>query len=272
MLGKTLKYDIKFGRNSFLLIAGAIVLFGALARIFGQPFLDMVGIQIIAVLGVAVIACAFTILVFQNFNRSIFGAEGYLTLTLPVKRYKLMLSKVLSTLLWFNVVVLSFIVMSLIMYPNMWGEFLSALSNIYNVIQTVSLFFGMNLLMVNALLFLYLLSSLSHISIAGKRPGWIFGGISFAAANTLEIVTIVKLLFPLFNGWALYIISTSADPARKVQFTTWDVIKETIVDNPNLTSYSLFDIHFEPFVGMIVFSALAWLVTWYCLKKRVDLP
>lgn len=101
MLRKLLKYDL---RASFvplgLLFAGAVLLF-ALATIFKALAISqmVVSFTIFLVLaGIAMLVIAVVVLV-MRFYKGVFGAEGYLTQTLPVSKGSILASKFITAVL-----------------------------------------------------------------------------------------------------------------------------------------------------------------------------
>lgn len=101
MLRKLLKYDL---RASFvpvgLLFAGAVLLF-ALATIFKALAISqmVVSFTIFLVLaGIAMLVMAAVVLV-MRFYKGVFGAEGYLTQTLPVSKGSILVSKFITAAL-----------------------------------------------------------------------------------------------------------------------------------------------------------------------------
>lgn len=261
MLGKVLRYDIKFGKTAFLSMAGALILIGMLTRVFNTPFVQEWGVNLIMPLSLVGVIVAYVLLVFQNFNKNLFGAEGYLTLTLPVKRRKLMVSKLLTTLLWFNVMMLAIFIMLAFMFP----ETITELKNtgLYDGITYIFQFVMLNLAMINVTLFLYMMSATAHLSIAGKRPGWPLGVVVLVAATVLESLFGSKLLVRLTGDWVLWLVQVGGK-------MTFHFIRDPFSLYQSVDS--AMPINFTVVITLVLFSALSWLATLYCIKKRVDLP
>ncbi len=102
MLGKLLKHDLKAGArrmgNIYLaaLIAGFAMIFSSFTQNGIVKFLSISAVIVIA--GIAVIM-TFAGVIFGA-NKSLFGREGYLTQTLPVRTSTLIFSKWLSSCIW----------------------------------------------------------------------------------------------------------------------------------------------------------------------------
>ena len=110
MLGKLIKYEIKaFGRVMLPLYAVAFVasmIFSVMIRLsingFAKSLLDrfafIAGILFVAVMIAVMVAMVFMII--QRFYRNLLGTEGYLMFTLPVNTLQLILSKLMTAVLW----------------------------------------------------------------------------------------------------------------------------------------------------------------------------
>lgn len=102
MIGKLIKHEFKAGirRMGNIYLAAAIAIGAMLfSALFNSGFLRFVcSIAVIAVALVAVIV-TFVSVVFGA-NKSLFGREGYLTQTLPVRTASLIFSKWLSSSIW----------------------------------------------------------------------------------------------------------------------------------------------------------------------------
>lgn len=121
MLAKLIKYDLLFSRNNFFLFSGiflaaalAIRLYfgfiGETVAIVGMMF-GMMAIFMVAAFVLGIVAIAMT---YQSYQKSFFSDHGYLMLTLPVKHGHLLLSKFLTSLFWFNFLMVVGIVATLL--------------------------------------------------------------------------------------------------------------------------------------------------------------
>ena len=102
MLGKLMKYEIKAGLRFLPIVYIAIAasyLMGLLAK-----SLDIIQIRItmslILFIGAFAAIIMTVVLVIIRYFKGLFGAEGYLTQTLPVGKGSLILSKVIAAYLW----------------------------------------------------------------------------------------------------------------------------------------------------------------------------
>ncbi len=120
MLGKVLKYDMKFiarfwwilavSVGGMSLLASAALRFLITTAVFGDSepsFIEaLVSIAAVLFLFVSVIAVfgslvVTEVMVFVRFYKNFFTDEGYLTFTLPISRKTLLLSKTLNALIWY---------------------------------------------------------------------------------------------------------------------------------------------------------------------------
>lgn len=111
MLGKLLKYELKFYRNSFLLMHAVLLAIAAgsrfsvermMAELEGYSGVGMVTVlmlftYLIAILAVNVLGI---VLIVRRFYSNLFGSEGYLSFTLPVTAVQHFAGKVISAVLW----------------------------------------------------------------------------------------------------------------------------------------------------------------------------
>lgn len=108
MLGKLLKYEIRSTSRILLPLYPAIIIMALINKLLLSVMTDsgilsipralMMMIYIFLIIAVFVI----TILVMlQRFYKNLLGEEGYLMLTLPVKAHEHILSKLITSIMWF---------------------------------------------------------------------------------------------------------------------------------------------------------------------------
>ena len=125
MFSKLLKYELKsVGKWYFALNASVIAISFFLgfsirsleaytqnqSGINTAHFAQLIPIILALIFGVLVAGAwiATLVIIIRRFYKNVFGCEGYLTLTLPVSSYQLILSKLLASFIWtvFNAIVL----------------------------------------------------------------------------------------------------------------------------------------------------------------------
>lgn len=136
MLGKLLKYETKATARLFIPIYFAILLFGLINR-FLDPFnaveasnsfnlhsiLSVFSIILYFGLIAGVLVMTFIIMI-QRFYKNLLGDEGYLMFTLPVEPWQHIVSKLLVSILWILLSLITVICSVLIMLNvnNLFGE------------------------------------------------------------------------------------------------------------------------------------------------------
>lgn len=117
MLGKLLKYDFKYSARMLPVVYLAVAvayLFGLLAKALNIAPLRISMSLLLVVGGVAGIIITFLTVILRYF-KGLFGAEGYLSQTLPVSKGCLIASKVITAYIWMiisaAVAVLAFLAM-----------------------------------------------------------------------------------------------------------------------------------------------------------------
>ncbi|HBV87201.1 MAG TPA: hypothetical protein DEF42_11270 [Desulfosporosinus sp.] len=105
MLSKLIKYEVKATGRIFLPLFLALIVFAGITRLFstigveewGTPAVISMIIYVIIMVGMFVMTF---IMMIQRFYKNLLSDEGYLMLTLPVKPWKHIVSKLLVSILW----------------------------------------------------------------------------------------------------------------------------------------------------------------------------
>jgi len=98
MLLKLLKYELKSTGSRFL-VAFAVYI-GAFAVLFAFFRDNVILVTMFTASGLIALVAITMLTMFQRYNANLYGNEGYLMFTLPVKGRELLLSKLISTLIW----------------------------------------------------------------------------------------------------------------------------------------------------------------------------
>ncbi|EGJ39709.1 hypothetical protein HMPREF9380_0907 [Streptococcus sanguinis SK49] len=112
-----------------------------------------------------------TIIIIRRFYKNVFGREGYLTWTLPVTPHQILLSKLLSAILWSLLCTLTMFVGSLLIFGialpiagHSLGELFSYLSYIPDIWIWLIKYGFLNLLqIISGILFFYLVISIGQL-------------------------------------------------------------------------------------------------------------
>ena len=112
MLGKLLKYEIKHSARytaTIYLATIAVAAVSVIALLFNSTWLGVMSCFMLYVAGIASVIVTL-VSVIKNFYDTLYGRQGYLTFTLPVKCSTVLLSKLITSVLW---IVVGFMVMGL---------------------------------------------------------------------------------------------------------------------------------------------------------------
>ena len=110
MLGKLLKYEIKHSARYTATIYLATLAFAAIsiiALVANSTWLGVMSCFMLYVAGIASVIITL-VSVIKNFYDTLYGKQGYLTFTLPVKCSTVLLSKLIVSVLW---IIVGFLVM-----------------------------------------------------------------------------------------------------------------------------------------------------------------
>ena len=182
MLGKLIKIDLRFAYKQFLAMALLLLVLGVLA-----PYLEVdvfrFGIAIAFAVAFTAIPIISVWLIVQHFHRNLFGNEGYLMFSLPVSARQLLISKSVTTMLWFNLMLAAtsgfFLMMLRTKVPV--GEILSQLLVKETLVELGKVWLLLNANVLAVLLALFMGLSLGTVTVHRKKLG-AFWGMSLATA------------------------------------------------------------------------------------------
>jgi hypothetical protein len=112
MLGKLLKYEIRHSARytaAVYLATLAIAAVSVIALVFNSTWLGVMSCFMLYIAGFASVIMTL-VSVIKNFYDTLYGKQGYLTFTLPVKCSTILLSKLITSVLW---IVIGFFVMGI---------------------------------------------------------------------------------------------------------------------------------------------------------------
>lgn len=253
MLGKLIKLDLRFAYKKFLIMAGLLLIFGLARPYFGNS------LQGSSVLVFAVVMTAVPImsiwLVVQHFYRNLFGAEGYLMFSLPARASELLLSKLITTAIWFNLMLGSgFALVILLLRAQIPVDRIQAIAlnwDLPMVLQMIgrglNFAAGVNIIIIPMILAIFMGISLSTVAVRNKKLGMIWG---IAAALT-GIGS---------YGWAL------------VKLPAWDFLNLTVNGSRVIGGgSSIVPSELINLAVSLAFSALFFWVTTYIMKHKLNL-
>jgi len=260
MFFKALKYDFLFGRDMFIGMAVFIVALSAIVRFAIAPFAEAGSRPVdvsYTVFVITLFLCG-AMAVFQMlqvFYRNFFSDTGYLTLTLPVSRFPLLVSKVIVTFVWFNFM-LAAVIIAERTRDNAFGYTLERSSSVIRYISNWRDFAEINLVVLFAILLIFFVIALAHSSL------WRWRVNSIVAAA-------VGALYVGISLWAIIAIGRRSF-VRAGPWNYRPIIGIRVGRIP--ISYG-FNNYFDIFrFGLgVILCALLFCTTYYLLKKRVSL-
>jgi len=192
MLGKLIKHDLKYGKKPFLLMASiALIAFvvAGVSIVFNLPALGVIYMVLSSLLLVVMLVMT-PVLIFSGYKKSLFETHGYLFLTLPVSRNKLLLSKTIGGLIWFNLNALLSLFLGLGIFVVESGlnanapaaiDLTNAVSYEVNGLELIgSGIYGwvfINLLVALGFIVIFMSLTLGNSSFKSKRVHWSLAGI-----------------------------------------------------------------------------------------------
>ena len=253
MLGKIIKYELKSTYQTFLAIMCFFLLvsIGIFVGVFlDSPFIAFGGLSIM-MLAAFPIGILYLVIVIQRFGKSIYGPEGYLLNTLPMKESTLVLGKLIASLIWglVTAIVAGICFFSLLfnllviddMYPSMSVIF----SELGRVIQTTGVFYWVLLVVmllvgvINIVLHIYFSSAIGNLPRITKWNG---------------LVSVIAFLVISFINYRIQLVvlpESSSQTDLYYLFSNGHIIKLIIFDG--------------------IFAVLYYLGTVGILKKKMSL-
>jgi hypothetical protein len=274
MLIKSIKHDLLSTYRDFLSVYSAllvIALIGPFIANSGQEW--MTALLFLGVFGFSVATLVITFLtIIRLYNRRLFSAEGYLTLTLPVKTYETIISKIVTGFIWSTVTVFVFAISTTIFavlyytINNVLGadDYLALVTLLNEILDTgavwiyvQSLIFGLPLTILDSIYSLVLLvfvMTLINTSLIKKYR------IPVGIAIYMVISGTLSSLLAVFHGAAI-IFSTGDPMFISGPFDLLTNFAYTI----NWVSYAI------QFIGMVVYIAGLGYGSWWLLEHKLEL-
>lgn len=269
MFTKQLKYDFMFSYKTFFTMFVGIIVLSLLVRIgdilpdMPPEFIDILRIIVVGAGGSAIIVISYVqILLF--YQRSLFSAEGYLSLTLPVSRGRLLASKIITTFIWFLFMLLAMPIMVILLAPptqNLWDAIISVITGEFIAGLTTMLLIPA----ITLIAILFLSITLANSVIFNKKIHGVLAGF---------VAVILHILF----FWGLANIEGRFMELETIYggvgTATWSI--DTYVAQTGL-QYGRIPIESGGFVDIFIIAyslgvaALVIAATLYLLKKRIAL-
>jgi len=284
MMAKALKHDFLFSKDMYLMVAGSLVGAAVIMRLTGLsviPFGGAVGTlreaTLFFILTIAGIASIFQVII--HFNRNLFDETGYMMLTLPVKRFTLLMSKLVISVVWFNFMILAAASVVIIASPQQLDFVFMGLSRSISFANLVALI-KVNITAVSFIVILFFSATLTHCRLWRRRSnglGVVVGaacvGLFFLVSNMVfmrhrKYYTLITEYEPMrsYNAMGEYLGTYYTEFTRTIFYRDPGIGINAVVI-PLGGDGTSFDIY--GYGVMIVFSVLLLCATNYLLNKRV---
>lgn len=176
-LYKLLKYDLLFAKNGFFGLAAALlsvsIVFRFTLDFFSDSIIPLIGATITMWVVHIIVSIMSIIFIFQGFSKTFFGDTGYLMFTLPVKRWMLLRTKIITSLIWLNFMALVGFIQANILTFDHGGQLTFDQANTIGIFALVHF----NVLGFLALSILFMIITLSKAYINGRNIHFIFSAI-----------------------------------------------------------------------------------------------
>lgn len=208
MLGKLLKYELKHSARYVMLIyacAGVTTVFMFLGMLVKSVKMTVIGSMVLEFIGFVAIVLTL-VSVIKNFYDTLYGSQGYLSFTLPVKCSTMLFSKVLVSFFWIILSAVLAVVITLIIVLNANIQTDGALDGFIEIIKSsgvlsdvaspAMIIKSVALFAINALLnilvfvgFVYFAVTLANTRALQKHPklfGFVIFFGTYGAANSIS--------------------------------------------------------------------------------------
>lgn len=206
MLVKLIKLDLRFAYKKFLAMA-AVLLAAGLALPWLNVSVLRFGLPLIMGTTFTVIPVLCVWLVVQHFQRNLYGNEGYLMFSLPVSASQLLLSKIVTTILWFNLMLTAAfgLVLLLLRMDAPLLEIIGKLLTWEGIREIIKGVLLVNANMLPLILAVFMGLSLATVAVRNKKLGHVWGQIATAIGIAAFAWCSIKL-----GAWTYLDIATSS--------------------------------------------------------------
>ena len=270
MLGKLMKHELRATSRTMLPLLLLTLLLSVFVRIAVavMPRTDrtdspIVGILygllitafVVALIGTAVFS---VVLMVMRFHKNLMTDEGYLMFTLPVSVHQLLWSKLFVSMLWFIAVFcVDALAILISIYEN--GMFAGLPEFVRNVFDSLNRYYTINGLLYMLEILGVLLVSMVTACLLFYAP--IAIGNSFATHKTLLSVVFYFVIQTVLQIVSLFGISTSVR-------TVGPMLPSSFLESTITMSHILL---LSVLAYALVVGAILYIITWFMLRKRLNL-
>ena len=200
MLYKLLKYDLLYSRSQFFGLGAALVIAAATLR-FSLEFLEHlailnIGIAMLATFISGAVGFMSIVLIYQNYSKNLFGNHGYLMFTLPLKPSIILISKAITSMLWFNFMMAVSVIGLLIL---VWNPGMTRFMDmeVFHIIWVTIIYFNAVAFLLMSIFFFVL--TLNRAYFKGIKVHWMASGV----IGTIYFIVWVQIIDWLFRDVGL---------------------------------------------------------------------
>ena len=272
MLGKLLKYDIRHSARYTATIYIATLAFAAISVVALLANSTWLGVMSCFMLYIAGIASVIVTLVsvIKNFYDTLYGRQGYLTFTLPVKCSTVLLSKLIVSVLW---IIVGFLVMAATLFviflyardksAGIFESFKDAFA-----ISGIAEYIPSGLVIAEALIVVAILAILTVVTYVG----YVFFVVTIA--NTGKFQSHPKLFGALVFFGIFSLVNTASNLLTEKLPLTFNISSERVFF-AFADMFSVEDTLLSYGIGGIIFSAIVaaglLVLTGYIMEHKVNI-
>ena len=268
MLGKMLKYDIKDYSKSMLPICLMLLIMSIITRIFYTISESFEGLKATfsILFGISTFIFCITIIIslvycffisVKNYYKKVLKDEGYLTHTLPVRKSTIILSQIISSIIWLFIICIIILATLAIAYyqKGMISSFINIMNSemsseliVSPIVTLIIIVIMMICSYIATVLAIYCSMTIGH-GFSNNKMGYsiIAGVIFYAVYQVLGIISVVGVLACNYGSL------------------------ETMINGIAMTENILIQLIVAAFATNIIIGIASYILTNYNLKKRLNL-
>ena len=268
MLGKLMKYELRATSRTMLPLLLLTLLLSVFTRMTSavvqsghSKFITVINTLLILAFFLALIGTAVfsVVLMVVRFRNNLMTDEGYLMFTLPVSVHQLLWSKLLVSMLWF-IAVFCVDALALVLTVYEDGMFAGLPEFVRTLFDSVNREYMVNGALYMLELLGVLLVSMVTACLMFYAP--IAIGNSFATHKTLLSVVFYFVIQAILQIFGVAVLS------GVVSDTAFHRLLTDAMDNLGRTAHLLFP---SLFVYELVIGAILYVLTWFMLRKKLNL-
>lgn len=271
MLGKLLKHEFIATKRIYLPIYFVTVVLALVVNGFftieskffndGSSFsvITTIFIVLFTVIFVLVLICCLmsgTVISLYRFYKNVFTDEGYLTNTLPVKPISILVTKLITGIVWSIAGAVVFILSIFLVDFDLWKEIVKSIN-----VSVVFDFLGDNVLFITSLALFSLISLIMTLSMAY---------MAVAIGNFAHNHKAALSIFVYFASITIFEIIVSV--SLVLTDNNWDTSLTTFADHSTFTISHTYSVILFIYAGvLLVVSALELFFTHFIMSRKLNL-